>query len=414
MEKKSNTQGKGNHAKLWTGPFLKIMSINSCTTLCNSMLMQVLPLYVIYLGSSNAVAGALTGVFTISALLFRPLFGNLVDAKGRKTILLIGIGIYFITSVGYSLTSAVILILMIRSLQGVGNSAFSTTAGTVVADVLPQSRLSEGIGYYGVSFNIVTSFGPALMLFLRNSFGYSSVFYAAAAISLVAFGLGSTMNYEKNNLGEANANESPVIKERKKISLKTAFEKTSMPGALVLVLSMCPAGLTNTFLVRYSETLGITGIGLYFTINAFSMLLSRLFVGRFCDKYGAHRILPPGLILIFLGVLTISLARSLPMFLLAAPMMGMGFGMVNPTVQAYVVRNAPLNRRGAASATYYSAIDIGNGVGSMLGGFLTQMIGFAATWAFYLIFVAGAMVMFFFVLRKKILKERACADTFIV
>ena len=187
-----------------------------------------------------------------------------------------------------------------------------------------------------------------------------------------------------------------------------------MPGALVLVLSMCPAGLTNTFLVRYSETLGITGIGLYFTINAFSMLLSRLFVGRFCDKYGAHRILPPGLILIFLGVLTISLARSLPMFLLAAPMMGMGFGMVNPTVQAYVVRNAPLNRRGAASATYYSAIDIGNGVGSMLGGFLTQMIGFAATWAFYLIFVAGAMVMFFFVLRKKILKERACADTFIV
>jgi predicted MFS family arabinose efflux permease len=83
-------------------------------------------------------------------------------------------------------------------------------------------------------------------------------------------------------------------------------------------------------------------------------------------------------------------------------MNGFGFGIVNPTIQAFVLRSAPYSRRGAASGTYYSANDLGNGVGSILGGVLAQTIGFTLTFGLYAIFVVGAFAVFFFILRKKI------------
>jgi MFS family permease len=418
MEKEKNmdeTPHKQAPAKLWTLPFLNIMGVNACITLCNSIITQALPLYVMYLGSSRAVAGTITGVYTISALVCRPFFGNMVDTKGRKITLLVGCGIFTVASFGYSLTSVVAMLLVIRAVQGMGQSAFSTSAGTIVADILPQNRIAEGIGYYGVSFNIATAFGPALMLFVRDNFGYPFVFAGTTIVGLIALGLGNLINYEKKQRAQADtqpAQPSAPAKPREQkrgFSWENAIEKTAIPGALVLILSTFPQGLTQTFLVKYSETLEIAGIGLYFTFNAIAMLLTRLFVGRLCDRIGPQRALPPGLILLFLGIWTIALARSLPAFLVAALLMGFGQGIVNPTIQAFVVRSAPANRRGAASATYYSAFDIGNGAGSMLGGVMAQALGFSATFAVYSIFNAGAIAVFFFVLRKKIIQSnRGC------
>ena len=292
--------------------------------------------------------------------------------------------------------------------------------------IFSRSRIAEGIGYYGISFNVATAFGPTLMLFLSGHFGYTSVFITTSAISLFALLFALTINYEKkkkpaaDNINPSDADQqsnSPVqadsdkpitvvkSKEKQKFSLDKVIEKTAIPGALVMILTGCPMGLTGTFLVKFGQTLNISGIGLYFTFNAIAMIASRMFVGRLCDRIGAHRALPPGLILILCGVLTIATSNSLVQFCIAALFMGFGYGILNPTIQAFTVRSAPLNRRGAASATYYSAIDIGSGVGSMLGGILAQTIGFAWTFGLYSFFIVGASIMFIFVLRKKILQS---------
>ena len=387
--------------RLWTAPFFKVLSANTLSTLCNSMIAQALPLYVMALGSSKAVAGLIMGLFTITALISRPLFGLLIDSKGRRYVLLIGITLIMITCFGLSLTSALMIIFIIRSIQGAGFSAFTTSAATIVADVLPRNRLSEGIGYYGVSFNIAMSFGPALMLFMRDHWGYQSIFYVTGIISLLAFSIGSLLKYEKAQPKDQQASEN----KSKKISLSTMFEKSAIPGAMVLILISFPNGLVNTFLVKYSETLAISGIGLYFTFNAAFMILSRLLAGKLCDRFGVQRALPPGLLLIFGGLLIIAFARSLPYFLIAGSMLGFGYGVLFPTIQAFVMRSVPVERRGAASATYYSSQDLGRGAGAIMGGLMVQAIGFTASFAFYSLFIVGAFVMFNLVLRKRIIRN---------
>ncbi len=389
--------------KLWTAPFFKIVSANTLSSVCNSMIAQALPLYVMWLGGSKTVAGLIMGFFTIAALVCRPFFGILIDSRGRRHVLLIGITIIVITSFGFSLTSAVMLILIIRGIQGAGYSAFTTSAGTIVADILPKNRLNEGIGYYGVSFNIASSFGPALMLFMRDHLGYQSIFYVTGIIGLLALLIGSAVNYEKTNPKPAQASRQKV----KRIQLSSLFEKTALPSALVLILISIPNGLVGTFLVKYSETLAIRGIGLYFTFNAIAMIMSRVFAGKICDRVGAQRVLPPGLMLVFGGLLLIAFARALPLFLLAGSMFGFGYGILFPTIQAFVIRSAPANRRGAASATYYSAQDLGAGTGSIIGGMMTEAIGFTASFAMYALFIVGAYGMFRLVLQKRITPAEA-------
>jgi MFS family permease len=251
------------------------------------------------------------------------------------------------------------------------------------------------IGYYGVSFNIASSFGPALMLFMRDHLGYQSIFYATGAISLLALVFGSTLNYEKTAQKQKAA-------EKKRLTWDSIVEKTAIPSALVLILISVPNGLVNTFLVKYSESLSIGGIGLYFTFNAIAMILSRLFAGKLCDRVGAQRVLPPGMILIFGGLLIIAFARALIFFLIAGMMLGFGNGILFPTIQAFVMKSAPLDRRGAASATYYSSQDLGQGAGSIVGGMMTEAIGFTVSFAIYSLFIVGAYAMFCLVLKNRI------------
>ena len=217
--------------KLWNMGYLKMMTVALTIGICANMLNTSLPLYVQELGADKSIAGMVTGVYTITALLFRPIYGNLADTKSRKLVLLIGISILTLGILGLTFTASVFMILVLRGIMGAGYSGFSTAGGTVVADVLPSSKLSEGIGYYGISFNLAMAVGPSIALILIASFGYNSVFFASAAVGILGILLVSTFNYEKKAKLALQSQEGYVepVKQKTKFSLKTAFEKNSLP-----------------------------------------------------------------------------------------------------------------------------------------------------------------------------------------
>ena len=205
------------------------------------------------------------------------------------------------------------------------------------------------------------------------------------------------------------AAERPAVQQTgdtKKLTLDKFVERTALPGAFVMVLIMIPIGMINSFLPEYGLEMGVTSVGLYFTINAITLFTSRLFIGRICDRLGAQKVIPPSLLMIFLGMLCIVFSRTLPMFLVSGVIMGLGTGILNPTIQAYVMKIAPMHRRGAASATYFSANDIGQGIGSILGGILATVVGLSATFFIFAFSAVGGFFVYFFVLRKKIMAEQ--------
>src|SRR5699024_11793191 len=95
------------------------------------------------------------------------------------------------------------------------------------------------------------------------------------------------------------------------------------------------------------------------------------------DKRGDLYLIPPGVILIFIAMLLLSWLPSTTMMLVAGALYGLGFGMVQPALQAWAVDKAPMNRKGVANATFFSFFDLGVGVGAMVFGRLAFIFNYS-------------------------------------
>jgi len=390
--------------RLWNGGYIKMLIIALSIAVCANMISTALPLYVQELGADKSIAGMVMGTFTIAALICRPIYGNLADTKGRKLVLMIGIGILIFSIFGFSLTTSVAMILILRAVMGVGYSGFSTAGGTIVADVLPKSKMSEGVGYYGISFNIATAFGPQLALVIIALLGYNSVFYLGIITCVIGLLLAMTFNYEKKAQMALKAQEGYIEPPKTKISIKNAFEKTAYPGSFTQFFLAMPMGFAMTFIPTFGITMGIDGIGTYFTVFALTLLATRLFIGKLADRYGSSKVILPGIILVLVGLAILAFTATLMQVLIAAGFIGFGYGCINPTMNAFILKVCPIERRGSANATYYAAFDGGSGVGSMIGGVIVQTMGFQNTFFFLIGIILVGMGLYFKFLRKQMLE----------
>jgi len=108
------------------------------------------------------------------------------------------------------------------------------------------------------------------------------------------------------------------------------------------------------------------------------------------------------------AMLLLSQAESLGMFLLAGVFYGLGFGSVQPSMQALTVRNVPFHRRGAANGTFFSAFDLGIAVGALLWGAVSQAVGYAQMYLWTTLPVLTALVLYW-ASGKAVDKERGAA-----
>ena len=117
-------------------------------------------------------------------------------------------------------------------------------------------------------------------------------------------------------------------------------------------------------------TIRIYGMSYYFTLAAVFMLITRPLFGRLSDQMKKEVIFYPCAILFALVFVVISFANSLSWLLIAAAFFGIGYGGLQPTIQVWCVKAAGEGNVGKANSTYYTAVDIGQGIGSTLAGIL--------------------------------------------
>ncbi len=379
--------------RIWNRTFFLILSVSFLMFTSMYMLLPTLPLYAQTLGGNETVAGTMVGIFTLSAVLVRPWSGNLLDRKGRKVILIIGFAIFLAAVLAYNLAFSVIALLALRGVQGIGWGVSTTASGTIASDVIPAARRAEGMGYYGIAATIAMSIGPALGLYLLKYSGYTLLITVAAILAALGFAGSFLINYE------IPRKEGEKIKNHEK---GVILEKTAIPPALVLFFITLTYGGIISFLPLYADYRGVKDIGLFFTVYALVLLFGRPIIGKLADRYGARKFLVPGILLIAAALLLLVKASSMPVFLVIGVLYGIGFGTVQPILQALVISLAPPERRGAANATFAVAMDLGIGLGAVLLGFLAQKMGYVYMYGSSAIFALLALVMYFAFLRNKL------------
>ncbi|MRI68432.1 MFS transporter [Gracilibacillus thailandensis] len=353
--------------KIWTKDFALICMANFFIFLGFQMTLPTIPLFVQHLGGSDEFIGIITGIFTFSALLLRPTAGHALETRGRQFVYMIGLGIFVISIGSYAFITSIVFLFIMRCVQGLGWGFSTTATGTIATDLIPESRRGEGMGYFGLSGNIALAFGPALGLTLYGYISFTTLFLICSALGLVALLLSSQIRYK------------PVDPEAKKVvapRFDVLEKKALRPSLLLFFITTCFGGIAS-FLPLYTEQEGIAGIEVYFLVFAIFLMITRTFAGQLYDKKGHIVVFLPGTFLILIAMVLLAwLPNSLVLYT-AAALYGLGFGTVQPALQAWAVNQSPDNRKGMANATFFSFFDLGVGVGAIGFGFIASGFGYS-------------------------------------
>jgi len=352
--------------KIFSKDFAFIWLANFFVFLGFQMTLPTIPIFVNELGGSDQLIGIIVGVFTFSALLLRPYAGHALESKGRGIVYLVGLFLFVISVGSFGFITTMGFLILMRMIQGVGWGFSTTASGTIATDLVPPKRRGEGLGYFGLSGNLALAFGPALGLTLADILSFNQFFLICAGLGLISLLLALNIRYKK-------VDESP---HKTKPARFDVVEKTAINPSIILLFITLTFGGIASFLPLYATEKGITGIQLYFISYALFLMLSRIFAGKIYDRKGDLYVIPPGVILIFIAMLLLSWLPNLTIMIIAGALYGLGFGTVQPALQAWAVDKAPGNRKGMANATFFSFFDLGIGIGAMLFGQLAYMFNY--------------------------------------
>ncbi|WP_261305742.1 MFS transporter [Paenibacillus andongensis] len=352
---------------LWTKAFLITSLSNLLLFFSFQMLIPTIPTHVSQLGGNDVQVGLVIGIFTISSLLTRPFAGRALDSFGRKHVLLVGLAICALTIAGYSYMAAVTLILAARFVHGIGWGMSTTSLGTVIADIIPSERRGEGMGYYGLSNTFAMATAPLTGLWLMHTYGFPRVLLISTLLALLSLFSSLFITYTKP-LPLEKSEEKPKLMDR-------LWERTAiLPSVLLLFTAICYGGIV-TFITLFGHEAGISNVGWFFLCNASMVLIVRPITGMLFDRKGPEWVLLPGALFTLAGLLLLSYAHSEASLAAAAICYGIGFGSLQPALQAWTIARAAPNRRGAANGTFFSANDLGIGLGAMVLGALANLSG---------------------------------------
>ena len=130
-------------------------------------------------------------------------------------------------------------------------------------------------------------------------------------------------------------------------------------------------------------------------------MVSRTFAGQLYDRKGHQAIFIPGSLLILTAMLLLAWLPNSLMLFLAAVLYGLGFGMVQPGLQAWAIEKSPLNRRGMANATFFSFFDLGVGIGAIVFGQISHLFGYASIFKASALSVFISIILYLYILFKE-------------
>lgn len=365
--------------KSWYVDFIVITLISFLTYTTNQVLNNSTTLYVVSLGSDTAYGGVLLSIFTVAALIARIISGNLIDQRGARSISIIGAAIFGICNACFVLIPDLRILPVWRVLQGVGFAAVGTASGAAVAKILPQKSMSRGIFIFGLGQSLALCFGPYIALTLSKGNDYSMVYFSAAALILVTIPLSLICKYPKSN--RALMSEQPPQEQEKlpwKERVKKAFldhvEIRAIRPVIVQITTSMAVAFTVFYLAYFSADKDYANAKLFFMIGSIAMILLRVFLSPVLAKLSRAQALTFGYFFGIVSLLIVAFTRDPTVFILGGVCYGLFHGTIGPVLQTLSVESVEPERRGAATGTYYFAVDIGMGIGSALWGSVIDRI----------------------------------------
>lgn len=291
------------------------------------------------LNTSAAAVSASLSLFLAGFAFAQLLWGPLSDRYGRKPVLLVGLGIFALGTVGMLWVHNAPTLLALRFLQAVGVCAAAVTWQAMVTDYYPAHRTNRIFATIMPLVGLSPALAPLLGSWLLHHFDWQAIFATLFAITLVL-------------MIPALRLKPPVKKQEKtqvRLTFMTLLRSRDYRGN-VLIYAACSASffawLTGSPFILNAMGYGPTVIGLSYVPQTIAFLIGGYGCRAALQKWQGQQMLPW-----LLGAFAVSVAatfavgladgHSLTAILIPFCLMAVANGAIYPIVVAQALRPFP-------------------------------------------------------------------------
>jgi MFS family permease len=365
---------------------------NFASGLGNSIVMITIPWLILEETGSPAFAGLVAAISALPGLIISPIGGWLVDHVGRRAVsvcadLLSSLAVFAfpIVALTYGLSS--FSILLIAVVGAIFDPAGYTARKTLLADVAKASEIEldrlNGIhdGFMGISWILGPAVGAGLISTVGaiNSFWVAGGLFIFAAITIAFLRVG--------NLGKEARDWAEKMGEKSDRSLRVGFQvlwrdkllRTLTIAILVIAAVYLP---TETLVLPayFEEQDNPAGLGIVISALAAGSTIGSFGYGWISARMSRKNLVRATLIGTAVSIVPMALLPPLPLFLLAAFLLGLSWGPFNPLETSLIQQRVPADQQGRVfgvqTAVFYTAPPLG----MVLAGLSVESFGVSTTY----------------------------------
>lgn len=338
------------------------------TVFGSTLLSPILPVYLKGQGLSDSQIGLIIGISAFGALIFRPWAGKSVDKHGSHPLVLVGQVLTMISISAFIWTSGFIPLLLTRLLQGIASSFYGTAAVTFASSIGSGQYAESAVAFYSVftmvGMGIAASGGPLLFHILDF---HPLVFLSLATLAMaICFFAVRTIAI-------------PPFSQKKRASFGVVLKSKE-----VFVPTVCQFASNFTFsagftyVPLYAISQHVTSYSIFFVTFTVAVVAVRMSVQYINMRWSSEK---SALIASFLNVFSmaiLALSANGFIFAIAGILIGLGFGIIFPSMAGFVVNHTQPANRGTALSILTASGDVGFALGASVLGGVADFFGYQA------------------------------------
>lgn len=382
---------------------ITLVVISGMSAMVMNMFLPSLPTMTNYFQADYRVMQLSVALYLGAVALLQIVVGPMSDRFGRRPVLLVGIGVFLLATIGCLLAPTVEIFLAFRMAQAsVGVAMVLSRA--IARDMFDQSQAASMIGYITMGMAVIPMISPAIGGALDARFGWQATFWVFLGVGIAVFWLVWV------DVGETNKSQSTSFRQQfseyPELLLSPRFWGYSLSaafasGAFFAYLGGAPFVGSQVYGLEPSR------LGLFFGAPALGYIVGNFLSGRYSVIVGVNRMVLWGTILLSFGIslsLIISLAGYGTVYTFFGFMIfiGLGNGMALPNATAGMLSVRP-HLAGTASGLG-SAIMMGGGaaLSALAGAFLKAESGpFPLLWIMAIVSFLSMISILLVIRRQK-------------
>jgi DHA2 family multidrug resistance protein len=125
--------------------------------------------------------------YTIAFAALLIIFGRLGDMFGHKTIFLVGLVFFGVSSALSGASPSIDYLIFFRMLQGIGGAMMMPATLALTLSAFPPHQRGMALGFWGAMAGLALAIGPVLGGFIVDNYSWRWIFYINIPVGAIAF-----------------------------------------------------------------------------------------------------------------------------------------------------------------------------------------------------------------------------------